>query len=77
MMKVYIIQDHDGRILSVNRTPDGVAHFVVSHGPNASIGGKEVEIESIDRALSNNGTISVDFSDGTPSLRVEYHAVLV
>lgn len=77
MMKVYVVQDADGRVLSVNRTPDGVAHFCVSHGEGAAINGQEMEIESVDKALSNDGSATVDFSDGTPSLRFGYHAVLV
>jgi len=76
-MKVYVIQDHAGKILSVHRTPDGVAHFAAGHADGASIGGAEIEIDAVDRALSKDGTATVSFSDGTPDIRIEYHAILV
>lgn len=76
-MKIYVIQDHDGTILSLHRTPDGVAHFVAGHGDGATMDGVDVEIDAVDPALAATGTTTVSFADKTPSLRVGYHAVLV
>lgn len=76
-MNAYVIQDNDGTILSLHRTPDGVAHFILGHGDGATIAGKEIEIESIDRALAEGGTATAEFTDTTAALRFGYHAILV
>lgn len=76
-MNVHIVHDGKGGILSVHRTIDGLAHFLMGHGDNPSIGPAEAfGIETLAAAFSKSAFLTVSFSDSV-SVIVEKHAVLV
>ena len=76
-MNVHIVHDGQGRILSVHRTVDGLAHHLVGHGENPTVAGVDsFGIEGLNDAFSQNATIKVSFSD-VPEVIVERHAVFV
>lgn len=76
-MNVHIVHDGKGAILSVNRTVDGLAHFIAGHGSVPTIaGGDEFGIESLNDAFSAKPIVRVSFSDADEVV-IERHAVLV
>ena len=76
-MNVHIVLDANGRILSVHRTTDGLAHFLAGHGDAPQIEGSDgFSIESLADAFTRNAVVKVVFTAGE-QVSIERHAVLV
>lgn len=77
-MNILIAQDQKGHVLSVHRTVDGAAHFIMAHGRSPSIKDQEsYSIKTLNDALMAAARAEITFADGTPPIRLEVHGLYV
>lgn len=76
-MNVYVIQDKGGRILSINRTPDGVFMHLIGRDGVPTVAGVEMTSpDAVSTAMAGASRITVEYG-GVTSITVEYHGVFV
>lgn len=77
-MNVYVIQKQDGSIISLHRTIDGAAHYVLGHGGSPSIKGQDgFTMKTMQDSLTDAARIEITYADGTEGLTIENHGIFV